>query len=124
MVDRELTIGGPDEPEAKLPAKRQVAYSAQIAEKILLKVADGATLREIATEPGMPTKSTIHRWIMKYPDLAQAWKAARELSASTLEDEALDMANREELCRRQRVRTAPSHARTRRARRQDHPTSL
>lgn len=71
---------------------RVTAYSPKVAEVILLKIADGATLRDIAKEPGMPTKSTIQRWIMKYPDLKQAWAAARELSASSLEDEALDMA--------------------------------
>lgn len=73
-------------------ASRVTAYDAKVAETILMKIADGATLREIAKIPGMPTKSTIQRWIMKYPELAQAWKAAREMSASSLEEEALDMA--------------------------------
>lgn len=71
---------------------RVTSYDAKVAETILMKIADGATLREIAKIPGMPTKSTIQRWIMKYPELAQAWKAAREMSASSLEEEALDMA--------------------------------
>lgn len=72
--------------------KRVQVYDSKVAEAVLMKIADGATLREIAREPGMPTKSTVQRWIMKYPELAQAWKAARELSASSLEEESLDMA--------------------------------
>jgi hypothetical protein len=97
MTGREITIGGEPEPEASPKPKTDKrglvkAYDPKIAEKVLLKVADGATLREIAAEEGMPTKSTIQRWIMKYPELATAWKAARELSASSLEEEALDMA--------------------------------
>lgn len=79
-------------PTDKSANGRVTAYNSAAAEIVLMKIADGATLREIAKMPGMPTKSTIQRWIMKYPELSTAWKAARELSASALEDEALDMA--------------------------------
>lgn len=98
-TDEDLIVLGDDVPEPaapqpdhKLPTKRPNAYDPKLAENILLAVADGATLREIAALPDMPTKSTIQRWIMKYPDLKRAWQAARELSAATLEDDALDMA--------------------------------
>jgi len=96
-ADEEIVIGGSKEtPESPSPSKavaRPRGYDPALAEKVLLLIADGKTLREIAdSDPSLPTKSTIQRWIMKYPDLAMAWKAAREMSAATLEDEALDMA--------------------------------
>lgn len=93
-LDELGTPGDSVETGSLVPAdgKRVQSYDSSIAEAILMKIADGATLREIAREPGMPTKSTVQRWIMKYPELAQAWKAARELSAASLEEESLDMA--------------------------------
>lgn len=86
--------GGETPPEPAAAPKRVVAktYDPKIAEQILFMIADGKTLREIEKLDGMPTKSTVQRWIMKYPELTQAWKAAREMSAASLEEEALDMA--------------------------------
>lgn len=95
-IEEGLTIGDDEAPEPdpkpKLPAKRPVAYSPKLAEKLLLRIADGETLREIAKDPEFPSKTTVHRWIMRYPDLKRAWQAALELSAMTLEEEALEMA--------------------------------
>ncbi len=87
------TLGTPgDDVGTEVGTTRPRQYDAGVMEKILMKIADGATLREISREAGMPTKSTVQRWIMKVPDLTAAWKAARELSAASLEDESLDMA--------------------------------
>lgn len=90
----EIVIGGEasEEPSRKALVRKPTKYDPALAERVLMQVADGRTLREIAAEPDMPSKSTIQRWIMKYPELTTAWKAAREMSASALEEEALDMA--------------------------------
>lgn len=93
VIDLEFPeVETPETEPENLPVERPRGFAPELAQTILAKVADGATLREIAKLPGMPTKSTIQRWIMKYPELAQAWKVAREMSASSFEDEALDMA--------------------------------
>lgn len=105
--DEELIVLGegdtPEEPAPRKPTaaregtsqalvKRPTGFDPEVAERILMAVADGKTLREIAAEPDMPTKSTVQRWIMKYPALKTAWQAARELSAASLEEEALGLA--------------------------------
>lgn len=68
------------------------SYDPDLALQIVEMVAEGRTLTKIlAEESGMPHRSTFNRWVLKYPDLAKAWRAAREMSAASLEEEALDV---------------------------------
>ena len=67
-------------------------YSPELALKICEKVADGGTLLDICKGIGMPHRTSFHRWVMLYKDVAISYQAARELSAQSLEDEALGLA--------------------------------
>lgn len=62
------------------------------ATRILEFIAGGDTLLDASKRPGMPTRDTFYKWMMLYPDLKLAYDAARELSALSLEEEALQMA--------------------------------
>jgi len=62
------------------------------ATRVLEAIAAGDTLKDISQRPGFPTRDTFYKWMMLYPDLKTAYDAARELSALSLEEEALDMA--------------------------------
>lgn len=62
------------------------------ATRVLEAIAAGDTLKDISQRPGFPTRDTFYKWMMLYPDLKLAYDAARELSALSLEEEALDMA--------------------------------
>ena len=67
-------------------------YRAEIAAEICDRVANGATLSQICKSDGMPTAVVFRRWVLARKDLFEAFQAARQLSADSLFDEALDMA--------------------------------
>lgn len=74
--------------ERRLP----VPYAPEIAVEICDLIANGKTLVEIADTPGLPTRQTIYRWLTLYPKFFDAYERAKEISAQSLEDEALEMA--------------------------------
>lgn len=55
-------------------------------------IASGKTLTALLKEDGMPPRTTFYRWLTIYPELNKTYEAARELSAQSFEEEALDMA--------------------------------
>lgn len=96
-----MTTNVPDRPRAErhlgtedLPGGRRViAYDPLLALKIVERVAHGETLTKICdTSQGMPSYFTFHKWVLREPDLAKAYGAARVLSAQVFEDTALDKA--------------------------------
>ncbi len=61
--------------------------------RILEKVAEGQTLNQICTlANAMPTRATFRRWCMLNPDLGKAYREATLISATALEEEAIDIA--------------------------------
>lgn len=67
-------------------------YDGEVAMKVMEAIAEGKTLVEVSKMQGMPSRATIYRWLAAYPDLAKAYEVAREISAQSFEEEALDMA--------------------------------
>lgn len=81
--------------KGNLPAKsrkKQVPYSFEVAERILLAIAEGKTLKEITEDPELPARNTVYRWLTQYPKFFDAYERAKEVSAQSLEDEALIIA--------------------------------
>lgn len=74
--------------DRKLPIK----YEPEIALRIAEEIAGGKTLVEVAALDGIPTRTTIYRWLAVYPKFFDAYERAREVSAQSFEDEALQMA--------------------------------
>ena len=72
-----------------------VAFSQEIFDAICDRIADGESLRSICESDGMPSKTSVMRWLL--PDDAQAlrdqYARARELQADTLFDDMLDIAD-------------------------------
>lgn len=68
-------------------------YTPQVALRICEKVAQGETLSDIL-QPGvgLPSRATFYRWLIQYPELARAYSTAREMSAFSMDEEALDLA--------------------------------
>lgn len=67
-------------------------YSPDLALQICERIAQGDTLGEICREKDkFPHRTTFNRWCTQYPELARAYHAARELSAYSLEDEAIEL---------------------------------
>lgn len=69
--------------------------SQELAQKTALqiveRIAGGETLLSISREDGMPKPATFLRWAHDNNELGKAYLAARELSATLFEEEALDM---------------------------------
>lgn len=69
------------------------AYSPEIALQIIERLAEGETLTAICRgQPGMPHPKTFRRWMVNNPDLAKAYQVAIQVSATSLEEEALEAA--------------------------------
>lgn len=76
------------------------------------RIAEGETLSAICSKgSGMPSRQTFHRWVVRYPELSRAYAAARELSAHSLEEEALDMARELKDPQKGRKKLTPSEVR-------------
>jgi terminase small subunit-like protein len=72
--------------------KVPVPYTPSVAARICELVAGGDSLVTVAATSGMPARNTIYRWLTLYPKFFEAYERAKEISAQSLEDEALDMA--------------------------------
>jgi hypothetical protein len=86
------------------------AYDPAVALRVCERLAEGETLKAICTAPKegeegwevgedgepkpwpFPARQTFHRWVVNHAELARAYAAARELSAHSMEEEAVDMA--------------------------------
>lgn len=82
-------------PQEQVGNRFMTTYNPEIALEIVEKIAEGELLREICI-PGSkyPHPVTFKRWMVRQPDLAKAYEVARELSASSLEEEAIDIGRR------------------------------
>lgn len=70
----------------------RVTYSPEIALKIAEGIASGHTLVEVTAEEGMPSRATVYRWLTVYPKFFDAFERALEVSAMSLEEKALGIA--------------------------------
>lgn len=79
-------------PREQIGKRFVTAYDPRLAIAIVEQLAEGKLLKEICTEEnGMPHKTTFMKWVSREPELAQAYMAARELSAMSMEEEAIDV---------------------------------
>ncbi|KAA0697426.1 terminase small subunit protein [Neorhizobium sp. P12A] len=73
---------------------RPVEYSVEIADKICELLSDGEkSLRSICAMDGMPSKSTVFRWLSAYDDFRDQYARAREAQADAIFDDILDIAD-------------------------------
>lgn len=73
---------------------RPCTYSAEIAEEICRRLAEGATLREVCRDEGMPPESTVRLWALDDRDgFAAQYARAREIGYFSMADELLEVAD-------------------------------
>jgi hypothetical protein len=70
-------------------------YGQETADAICEKLADGKSLRAICKLDGMPTTSTVCKWLSKNQEFAEQYARARELQADALFDDCLALADNE-----------------------------
>lgn len=73
---------------------RPAVFDRDIAEAILLRLADGESLRSICCDQEMPARTTVYSWIMEDTDgFADHYARARELQADSHADDIIDIAD-------------------------------
>lgn len=70
-----------------------VEFSQEIFDAICEHIADGKSLRSICLKDGMPSKTSVMRWLMENEALRDQYTRARELQADAIVDETLDIAD-------------------------------
>lgn len=80
----------PDDPPRK--PGRPSEYSDEIATQVCESLAEGKSLRWICDQEGMPSRSSVLRWLRADANFQAAYRVAREYGAETLADEIIDLA--------------------------------
>lgn len=68
-------------------------YTQEIADRMCEQLAEGASLRTVCLQEGMPSKATVFRWLRLYPDFADNYSRAKQESADALVEDMLDIAD-------------------------------
>ena len=75
------------------PNGRPSSYNEQIALTIYQRIADGHSLRQICSEESMPSKATIFKWLIDFPEFSDQYAQARALQMETMADDLLELAD-------------------------------
>lgn len=57
------------------------AYTPEMGELILARIAAGETVKAITADPRMPAYCTVYQWVRVHDDFAEAWVAVRQAQA-------------------------------------------
>ena len=69
-----------------------VPYSPELGRKICERIANGESLRKICSEPGMPARMSVFRWIRANGDFAEEYAVARQMQGDYMDDLILETA--------------------------------
>lgn len=72
---------------------RPSKYSAELADLICERLAEGESLRAICQDDNFPGKATVFRWLAAHEEFRDQYAHAREAQSDTLFDEILDIAD-------------------------------
>lgn len=75
------------------PGGRPSDYSEAIADVICERLANGESLKKITDEEGMPSRVSVHAWLIKYPQFLNKYNEAREIQADVYADEMDEIAH-------------------------------
>jgi len=67
------------------------SWSPEIAEKILLEVADGKSIRSICKRKGMPHRVSVYLWARDCPAFSHALRVAQEMGGDSIVDDMADL---------------------------------
>lgn len=71
----------------------KTTFTQDKADAICERIADGQSLRTICADEGMPSTSTVCKWLAEQPSFSEQYARARELQADALFDEILEIAD-------------------------------
>jgi hypothetical protein len=64
-----------------------------MADRVCEELATGLSLRQVCEGVGMPTMSTVFRWLTLHVEFSEMYTRAREVQAETMADEILSIAD-------------------------------
>lgn len=79
--------------DTKRKTGRPSKYSDELVEKICEKIANGRSLRSICAEAGMPTMSTVCKWLSENKEFSEQYARAREKQADYFAEEIIEIAD-------------------------------
>lgn len=68
-------------------------FTQALFNKICREIAKGKSLREVCKPKGMPTTSTVHKWLVEKKGLSEQYARAREDQADFYADEIIEIAD-------------------------------
>ena len=72
---------------------RPTKYNGDLIEDICEKIANGRSLRSICAEDGMPTTSTVCKWLIENKEFSEQYARAREKQADYFAEEIIEIAD-------------------------------
>lgn len=75
------------------PTGRPSLFSKEMADVICERIADGESLRAICDDEGMPSKSTVCKWLNEQEGFSDQYRRAREAQADAIFDDILTIAD-------------------------------
>lgn len=72
---------------------RPSTFSQAVAERICKGIAEGRSLRKVCAADGIPTVTTVMRWLITNEEFREHYRGAREIQADVLFDEQIDIAD-------------------------------
>jgi len=72
---------------------RPSAYTIEISNVICERIANGESLKAICEDEGMPSKSSVFKWLSERDEFSERYARAREAQADALFDEILSIAD-------------------------------
>jgi len=73
---------------------RPAIYTRETADELLLRIAEGRSLRSICADDDMPSWRTVWGWLQKDEEFAARYARARETQAHAIAEQALEEAAR------------------------------
>lgn len=68
-------------------------FTQELADRICEEIATGSYLKDVVAAPGMPSRRTVFRWIMKHPEFKAQYHQAQELRSTVMAEEILEIAD-------------------------------
>ncbi len=67
-------------------------YTSELAAEVCSRLMRPESLRRICNDPKMPSRSTVHRWLLDYPEFRDQYAMARDIQADQYADMILEAA--------------------------------
>ena len=74
---------------------RPSKYTEELAAIICERISNGESLKKITDEDTMPSRVSVHSWLLKYPEFLNNYEASKALQADVYADEMDDIAHDE-----------------------------